>query len=135
MPISKRIFLHITMMIIMLCDSSRVLAASATRSDNFVTATSQKHQKLPDAESFVEYFKDHEISEKQARENLRSMRESDFATPAHCRKCSVEHQRYCYSDNLLKDHCCCNQSHNKGEFTDLCIYRFLYCLKGFASDR
>lgn len=65
--------------------------------------------------SIVEYYKDHEITERQARESLRKMTDVDFQNPAHCKPCTEEHQRYCHSSELLKDHCCCNQSHKKGE--------------------
>lgn len=115
MTITKRTFLHV---MFLLCDFNHALAASAIRSDNSATYYSEKDQRPLDAGSIVEYYKDHEISSMQARENLKSMRESDFQTPAHCRACTAEHQKYCHSENLLKDHCCCNQSHNKGEFIE-----------------
>lgn len=53
------------------------------------------------------------------QENLLGMQYSDFQTPAYCRHCSSEHQKYCHSENLLKDHCCCNTAHHKGEFIDI----------------
>lgn len=53
----------------------------------------------------------------QARDSLRLMKDDEFQKPAHCRPCTEEHQRYCHSKNLLKDHCCCNQSHKKGKQT------------------
>lgn len=109
----------------MIFDFNQALAASAMNNDNLVINGSPKDQPTPsDAKTYVEYFKDHEISSMQARENLRNMRENDFLTPAHCKSCSAEHQKYCHSENLLKDHCCCNQSHNKGEFIDTKCYRF-----------
>lgn len=116
MIISKRIFLQL---VFFLCDFNHALAASAIRSDNSETYNSEKNQKPLEAGSVVNYYKDHEVSSLQARENLRNLRESDFQTPAHCQGCLPEHLKYCHSENLLKDHCCCNQSHNKGEFTDL----------------
>lgn len=123
MNVSKRIFLHF---MLLLCDFKQALAASAMNSENLVINSSPKEQKPLDAGTFVEYFKDHEISSSQARENLRNMRENDFLTPAYCKSCSAEHQKYCHSENLLKDHCCCNQSHNKGKFIDLEWYRFSF---------
>lgn len=98
----------------MLCDLSRVFAASAFTNEKVVDQS----------ETVVEFFKDHEVSEKQARENLLGMSESDFKRPAYCSDCTREHQRYCKSENLLKDHCCCNQSHKNGEFNDPATYRF-----------
>lgn len=65
--------------------------------------------------SVVEYYKDHEVTERQARESLRVMTEEELQTPSHCRECSDDQKRYCHSDKLLKDHCCCNQSHKKGK--------------------
>lgn len=111
--ISKRTLLHVAMLMALLCDSTHALAASATRNDNLPMYSTQKDQKPPDAENFIEYYKDHEISEKQARESLRNMPESDLATPENYHTCTAAHLQYCKSDNLLKDHCCCNQSHNK----------------------
>lgn len=116
MTISKRIFLQI---ILLFCDLNDVRTASAIRSDNSVIYSSSKDQKLIEAGTVVEYHKDHEISSSQARDNLRNMRENDFLTPAYCSPCSKEHLEYCHSTNLLKDHCCCNQSHKNGEFNDL----------------
>lgn len=124
----KRAFLAV-LLTFLCCDSNRALAASAIQTDTF--GMYDKDRKPPEAVKIVEYFKDHEISEKQARENLRSMRDSDFATPAHCKKCTAEHKSYCYSEHMLKDHCCCNQSHNKGEFNEPRFYRFLFRRKGF----
>jgi hypothetical protein len=113
MTFSMRTFLPFVC--VLLCDPKA--ASSAINSDGFSLVN--KNQKPYEAVPYVEYFKDHEISEKQARENLRGMQERDFQTPAHCKKCSNEHMRYCHSENLLKDHCCCNQSHQKGEFVNL----------------
>lgn len=125
----KRIFLAVLLMFLF-CDWNRALAASAIQVDTFGMYNSQKDRKPPEVVKMVEYFKDHEISEKQARENLRSMHENDFATPAHCQKCTAEHKSYCYSENMLKDHCCCNQSHNKGEFNEPWSYRFFVASQG-----
>lgn len=116
MTISKRILLHT---ILLFCDFNEALTASAIRSDNSVIYDSSKDQKFIDAGTVVEYYKDHEVSSSQARENLRHMRESDFMTPAHCPTCTKVHLEYCHSPNLLSDHCCCNQSHHKGKFNDL----------------
>lgn len=120
MTISKRFLLHV---MFLLCDVT-ALAASA-QVDNYVMFSSQNKDHRPaDSSSVVEYHFDHEITERQARDNLRSMVESDFQTPAYCKPCSDEHKRYCHSENLLKDHCCCNQGHKKGEFVDTQFYRF-----------
>ena len=43
------------------------------------------------------------------------MKDDEFQQPAHCKPCTTEQQRYCHSKDLLKDHCCCNQSHKKGK--------------------
>lgn len=109
MTVSMRTFLLHFMFVF--CDLRRAFAASAFTSDNDVSLRDR-------SEAVVEYFKDHEVSEKQARENLLGMSEKDFMQPAYCSKCSPEHQKYCHSENLLKDHCCCNQSHKNGKFTD-----------------
>ncbi|CRL02992.1 CLUMA_CG016247, isoform A [Clunio marinus] len=111
--------LHPIILIILFCDLRFIVSTTAMLMNNVATI----ERKHPEEASFVEYFKDHEVSEKQARENLRGLKENDFATPAYCKACSLEHRKYCISENLLKDHCCCNQSHNKGEFNDL---RHLY---------
>ena len=105
----------------LLCDFNQALALSAIRSDNSATY-SEKNQIPLNYGSVVNYYKDHEVSSLQARESLKHMRESDFQTPAHCHACTAEHKKYCHSENLLKDHCCCNQSHNKGEVNELELY-------------
>ncbi|XP_070497675.1 uncharacterized protein [Chironomus tepperi] len=84
------------------CDQACALSASA------INSQSDKSQS-----SVVEYYKDHEITERQARESLSRMSNDDFQNPTHCKPCTEEHHRYCYSSELLKDHCCCNQSHQK----------------------
>lgn len=94
-----------------LCDLSKTFSASVLSSENDFSTRDR-------FETVVTYFKDHEVSERQARENLIGMTEKDFNRPAYCTNCTREHQRYCHSENLLKDHCCCNQSHKTGEFTD-----------------
>jgi hypothetical protein len=96
--------IKLTVVMFLICDYMRALGASAinSQSDTY-------------HETVIEYYKDHEVTEKQARDSLRSMKESEFVPPAHCKPCSSEHKRYCSSENLLKDHCCCNQSHKKGK--------------------
>lgn len=119
MKISKKIFHQLIFLILLFCDLNLAIASSAINNDNSAMFTARKETKPYEAETYVEYYKDHEISEKQARDSLRSMRESDFSTPRHCKPCSHEHKKYCHSEQMLKDHCCCNQSHNKGKLTDL----------------
>lgn len=75
----------------------------------------QAHSQKPFDTAVVEYYKDHEVTEKQARDSLRLMKDEEFQQPAHCKPCTNEQQRYCRSNDLLKDHCCCNQSHKKGK--------------------
>ena len=113
MKISK-ILQHFTFLMLLFCDLDRAFAAIAYNDDSSI----YKLEKLKETVSYVEYHKDHEISEMQARASLRNMKETDFAVPAHCKPCKPEHKKYCHSENLLKDHCCCNMSHSKGEFID-----------------
>lgn len=89
------------------CDLIHALSASAINSQN-----SDKRQ-LDSV--IVEYFKDHEVTERQARDSVRLMKEDEFQPPAHCKPCTNDQKRYCHKDDLLKDHCCCNQSHKKGK--------------------
>ena len=71
----------ITFLIILsLCDWDRVLAASSMTSNNYLGS----RKNIEDDGAVAVYYKDHEITEKQARESLISMKESDFATPPHC---------------------------------------------------
>lgn len=129
MTISKRFLLHV---MFLLCDVTALVASAQV--DNYVMFSSQNKDHRPaDSSSVVEYHFDHEITERQARDNLRSMMESDFQTPAYCKPCSDEHKRYCHSENLLKDHCCCNQGHKKGEFVDTQFYRFSATFQWSAS--
>lgn len=95
------------MLIIISCDLFCALGASAINS--------QKSDTKPFEPVVVEYFKDHEVKTEDARNSLRLMKEDEFQQPAHCRPCTKEHKQYCNSDFLLKDHCCCNQSHKKGK--------------------
>lgn len=94
------------------CDFNRALGATAIQSD-----ANRKDQKPP-SEGFAEYFLDHQVSEKQARDSLLHMNSDAFVNPAHCKPCTHEEKQYCKSENLLKDHCCCNQGHRIGEFND-----------------
>lgn len=87
------------------CDLIRALSATAINS--------QKSDTKPES-VIIEYYKDHEVTEAQARDSLRLMNQGDLERPAHCRTCTDEQQRYCRSKDLLKDHCCCNQSHKQG---------------------
>jgi hypothetical protein len=103
-----KIVTRILVLFIMLLTCDQVCALSASA----INSQSDKSQS-----TVVEYYKDHEITEKQARESLRRMTNDDFQSPAHCKPCTEEHHRYCYSSELLKDHCCCNQSHQKGKHT------------------
>jgi hypothetical protein len=108
MKMLPKIFPHLSIIMLLSCDFSiRALSASAINS--------QKSDKP--MESIVEYYKDHEVTEKQARESLRLMKSEELQTPAHCKACTNEQQRYCRSNDLLRDHCCCNQSHKKGKRT------------------
>lgn len=125
MIVSKRTLFHAV--ILLICDLNCAVASAAAKSSNILISSSSG---LPEAEGVVEYFKDHEVSEKQARESLLHMRQNDFNTPAYCKPCSKEHLRYCHSENLLKDHCCCNQSHVKGEFNDCKLYRSFALIEG-----
>ncbi|CAO1321646.1 unnamed protein product [Diamesa hyperborea] len=114
--------------IFVICDvlwlHNETFAASAySSSDNF--ATKYNDQKMLDVRSkkrqadevesvtFIEYYMDHEVTEKEARDNLRQLKETEFAAPAFCKPCSQENIKYCHSDAMLQDHCCCNQGHKK----------------------
>lgn len=97
---------QIAVIILIICDLIRALSASAINS--------QKSDTKPMESFIVEYYKDHEVTENQARDSLRLMTQEDFQQPNHC-TCTSEHQKYCRSKELLKDHCCCNQSHKKGQ--------------------
>ncbi|KAG5678457.1 hypothetical protein PVAND_008129 [Polypedilum vanderplanki] len=96
----------VSLIMLLTCDLSLKSALSASAIDT------QSDKKSPTT-TITEYFKDHEVSDKMARESLRAMKDDEFETPPYCKKCTEEQQRYCHSDKLLKDHCCCNQSHRK----------------------
>lgn len=101
-----RVLLVLLTMLILTCDHIYTFAANAANSQ-----PTDKSTQSP----IIEYFKDHEVTERQARESLRRMTDVDFQRPSHC-KCTDDDFRYCYSSELLKDHCCCNQSHQKGKY-------------------
>lgn len=80
--------------ILVICDvlwlHNETFAASAySSSDNF--ATKYNDQKMLDVRSkkrqadevesvtFIEYYMDHEVTEKEARDNLRQLKDSEFA--------------------------------------------------------
>lgn len=93
---------------LLICDYALGAGAINSQSDKKPLETTQS--------PIIEYYKDHEITEKQARESLVKMDKDDFQSAAHCKlPCPEEHNRYCFSSELLKDHCCCNQSHKKGK--------------------
>lgn len=50
----------------------------------------------------VIYYKDHEVNYDEAKENIKSFRENTFQ---HCSPCTLEHKKYCESEDLLNDHC------------------------------
>lgn len=121
----------IAVMMLVTCDLVCALGASAINS--------QKSDIKPYESMITEYFKDHEVTEKQARESLRLMKEDEFKPPAHCRPCTKEQKQYCNSEFLLKDHCCCNQSHKKGKrpMTTPTNFNFnasLFMLEIYADD-
>lgn len=102
--------LTVVILILKCCNFGYALGASAIKSKSDI---SKPLENTPS--TIVEYFKDHEVTEKQARDSLRLMKDDDFLTPDHCKPCKDKDIQYCNSENLLKDHCCCNQSHKKGE--------------------
>jgi hypothetical protein len=98
----------ISVMMLFICDRICALSASAINSQHDNGRVTEG--------TIVEYYKDHEVTEKQARDSLITMKDDEFLSPSHCKPsmCTDSNQQYCRSENLLKDHCCCNQSHKKG---------------------
>jgi hypothetical protein len=56
-------------------------------------------EKVPDE---IIYYKDHEVSYEEARDNIKLFRENSFQ---HCNPCTQEHRNYCESETFMNDHC------------------------------
>uniref|UniRef100_A0A336LJA1 CSON002924 protein n=1 Tax=Culicoides sonorensis TaxID=179676 RepID=A0A336LJA1_CULSO len=66
--------------------------------------------------SFIEYYMDHQVSEKEARKTLSLMmdQDKDFDNKKpvpYCEKCTEQIEKYCLGPLFLKDHCCCDFRH------------------------
>jgi hypothetical protein len=108
---TMREFTIVLTAMLLTCDLSLNSALGASA----INTESDKKPQQQQQTTITEYYKDHEVSEKTARESLRVMTEVDFQPPPHCAECTAEQKQYCQSRELLKDHCCCNQSHRKGK--------------------
>lgn len=89
----------------------------------------ETHEQIPENI----FYKDHEVSYEEAKENIKLFRENTFQ---HCNPCTKKHRDYCESEEFLNDHCknyfkfiyfcklidyfcfqclgCCNQGYTKG---------------------
>ncbi|XP_058813826.1 uncharacterized protein LOC131677799 isoform X1 [Topomyia yanbarensis] len=60
----------------------------------------------------IEYFKEHEVSEKESRLALEAL-DLDQLTkvPAWCDECGIDKIHFCRSAAFINDHCCCEHRH------------------------
>ncbi|XP_055615532.1 uncharacterized protein LOC129761787 isoform X2 [Toxorhynchites rutilus septentrionalis] len=60
----------------------------------------------------VEYFKEHEVSEKDSKMALDAL-DLDLVSqvPAWCNECSLDKIHFCRSAAFINDHCCCEHRH------------------------
>ncbi|XP_055522763.1 uncharacterized protein LOC129716945 [Wyeomyia smithii] len=60
----------------------------------------------------VEYFKEHEVSEKDSRIALEKLNLDEvIKVPAWCDECGIEKIHFCHSTAFINDHCCCEHRH------------------------
>lgn len=60
----------------------------------------------------IEYYKEHEVSEKEARVALHALDFDKVArVPAWCDECGIEKINFCHSTTFINDHCCCEHRH------------------------
>lgn len=88
--------------------SGRVMALSAGGSSTTTTI-----------KPFIEYYMEHEVTEKEARHTLALLmrRDKDFDNKKpvpYCEKCTEQINKYCLGPTFLKDHCCCDFRHETG---------------------
>lgn len=65
---------------------------------------------------FLEYFMEHEVTEKEAKEIINQIKADELEKPSKpwCEKCTSTIRNYCNGPSFLRDHCCCDQRHEKG---------------------
>ncbi|XP_053698800.1 uncharacterized protein LOC128745750 [Sabethes cyaneus] len=60
----------------------------------------------------IEYFKEHEVSEKDSRMALEALNLDEVTkVPAWCDECGIEKINFCHSTAFINDHCCCEHRH------------------------
>lgn len=69
---------------------------------------------------FTEYYLEHEVTEKEARQMFAELmaRDKDFDRKKplpYCDKCTEQIHKYCLGPIFLKDHCCCDFRHEAGK--------------------
>ena len=65
----------------------------------------------------VEYYFEHEVTEKDARKVIADFVENGKSAkrPPYCDECTSEDKLYCNSRAFISDHCCCDHRHGRGE--------------------
>lgn len=129
---------YLSIALLILDGSSAAIDSSSFKPKNekSLVIDSSKNKDAIDSNNVIEYHKDHEVTEREAREFLQTLTWEELKgekipghetpitsnldilePPLSCQamKCSQEHVNYCKSENLLKDHCCCEMGHSQGE--------------------
>lgn len=79
----------------------------------------QQHSQQVDISDppYLEYFMEHEVTEKEAKEIIYQIRADELDKQPHlwCERCTPAMRTYCMGPQFLRDHCCCDQRHEKGE--------------------
>ncbi|XP_058467752.1 uncharacterized protein LOC131440468 [Malaya genurostris] len=76
--------------------------------DDTKTAKSKINPTTP----ITEYFKEHEVSEKDSRLALEALDLEQIAkVPAWCEECDIDKINFCHSAAFINDHCCCEHRH------------------------
>lgn len=79
----------------------------------------QKHQQQVDVSDppFIEYYMEHQVSEKEARKIISQIKSDELEKPSMpwCEQCTPTIRSYCMAPSFLRDHCCCDQRHEKGK--------------------
>lgn len=87
--------------------------ATARNTNSIICSTSTTTAEPP----FMEYFMEHQVTEKEARLAIKEMPESEFSKKAmpFCDVCTEKIRNYCLGPIFLRDHCCCELRHEQGK--------------------
>lgn len=94
---------------------------------NALICNHNKTEQISTVAPFIEYFMEHQVTEKEARDtmSLLSRDDKEFYNKkpmSWCDPCTDRIRNYCLGPTFLKDHCCCDFRHETGK------QKFYHCL-------